>query len=649
MPLTFGQLGAILEREGRLWHTPPLARPDQLIEEHRLGGDPRNLPRAADAPRLELRAMLQLTANPFLAARRVELGIAGRDLALESFNPQLLRRLGLEAALAEPQPPRGARAPRATGAAPPPPSGGAPATAVDWRHRWGRNWITTIRDQDGCASCWAFAGVALIEAMVKIEHAMWTRLSEGDVHKGVGSPCANGNNMGTVSNFFRDHGIADPACFPYHTDDVPYTPTPDRNGRSVRGPAFTFIGDIGQQKTWIDSVGPIVTWFDVWHDFDGYASGVYHKSNDPSNYQRGGHFLLVVGYDDATSCWICKNSWGQGWGDGGYVRIGYGESGVDQYAKCGVQDVNPDPWTKRRLHNGNLYESGNGGLHRNLEVAGATAGKVTHHWREGGPPWTWKVATQFANDAAVCPTYTGTTFNRNMEIVYLTTNHRLHHWWVEGGGGAWHDGGVFGPNDCQGVPGFIQGSYNAPGNFEVVVKVGGGQLQHVWRDGGGWHDGPRFGSNIAYSGPSLVEGQYGTPHGNLECVAVLGTGAMQHFWRTENNFQWHAGVLFGSGIGSTPAMIQGQYGMENERGIGNFELCVAAGGRVQHWWRNNQVAAMTWHHGATFGHDVQAVAGLCESSWGMNLEVIVLRTDGQLQHYWRDGVGWHEGPVIGPA
>jgi hypothetical protein len=33
----------------------------------------------------------------------------------------------------------------------------------------------------------------------------------------------------------------------------------------------------------------------------------------------------------------------------------------------------------------------------------------------------------------------------------------------------------------------------------------------------------------------------------------------------------------------------------------------------------------------------------------MNLEVIVLRTDGQLQHYWRDGAGWHEGPVIGPA
>jgi hypothetical protein len=31
------------------------------------------------------------------------------------------------------------------------------------------------------------------------------------------------------------------------------------------------------------------------------------------------------------------------------------------------------------------------------------------------------------------------------------------------------------------------------------------------------------------------------------------------------------------------------------------------------------------------------------------LEVIVLTTSLQLQHYWRDGAGWHEGVVIGSA
>ncbi len=237
-----------------------------------------------------------------------------------------------------------------------------------------------------------------------------------------------------------------------------------------------------------------------------------------------------------------------------------------------------------------------------------------------------------------------------MEVVYLTTGHRLRHWWGPGGGqGPWNDGGIFGPTDAAGVPGFIQSDYGAPGNFEVVVRVAGDQLQHVWRDGAGWHNGPKFGAGIAYSGASLVQGTYGAPHGNLEVVATRTNGTMQHFWRNEANFSWNAGAVFGSGIGSPPCMIQGQYGMANEAGPnGNFELCVAAGGQVQHWWRANAGDGQ-WRHSATFGHDVLAVAGMCQSQWGMNLEVIVLRTNQQLQHYWRDGSGWHEGPVIGAA
>jgi hypothetical protein len=38
---------------------------------------------------------------------------------------------------------------------------------------------------------------------------------------------------------------------------------------------------------------------------------------------------LCDGYDDDRGAWLCKNSWGTGWGEGGYFWIAYGECGID--------------------------------------------------------------------------------------------------------------------------------------------------------------------------------------------------------------------------------------------------------------------------------------------------------------------------------
>ena len=201
----------------------------------------------------------------------------------------------------------------------------------------------------------------------------------------------------------------------------------------------------------------------------------------------------------------------------------------------------------------------------------------------------------------------------------------------------------------RGIPGFIQGNYGAPGNFEVAVRTADGRLNHWWRDNGppwNWHDGGRFANDVAYSGPALVQSRYGA-QGNLELVCTLSDGRMQHWWRdNDHGMTWNPGPTFGSGVASPPCMIEGEFGSGSENAVGNFELCVAAGGQVQHWWRNNQ-GDMAWINSATFGHDALSVVSLVEGSYGFNLEAIVLRTDGMLQHYWRDGAGWHEGPVIG--
>jgi hypothetical protein len=635
-----------LQRSGATWSIPHGVSANTVIPQRRLGAvAPPAARKAGEVPKLQLERVLNyVPRNPFLVERRIANGILPRDAAIArptSATPLTGGRPGTG--------PREAIRPT-----PPMAAGAGRAAAVDWRTRWGWNWITTVQDQDPCESCWAFCATGVVESMARIEHCVWSKRSEGDVHDGMGAKCANGGWHTTALDWIKAHGICDPACYPYKTNDSPYAPTPDRDGRTLKIDGYTELGDVEQQKVWLDSVGPIACTFEVWHDFDVYGAvgtGVYRKANTPDNFSRGLHCVMIVGYDDQRQAWLIKNSWGAHWHQDGYAWIGYGEVRIEDWAKPGVHNVNPDPWTKRRLHSGAMVESGSGATHRNFElVRTGTHGEVQHWWRQGGEgnDFSWHRGASFGNDCATYPTLTATTYNRNFEMVFLTTGHRLHHWFLDQASGHWADGGVFGPNDAAGVPGFMQGNYGAPGNFEVVVRTADGRLNHWWRMNGPpwtWRDGGRFGGSIAFSGASLVQSNYGT-QGNLELVAVLQSGQMQHFWRDDDHGGvWHAGAMFGGGISSSPCMIEGQFGATNENAIANFELCVAAGGQVQHWWRNNG-AGMQWLHSATFGHNVATVVALLEGSFGFNLEVVVLRTDNRLQHYWRDGGGWHEGAII---
>ncbi|MFD9304621.1 C1 family peptidase [Streptomyces sp. NPDC060048] len=622
---TAGELRAQLAAHGARWS----------VSEHLADDDPVPRPSLGLAPGAVL--------TPAASVSPVDLReLVGRP----SGNPDLTRRRAAHGLLPE--------------------SGGTAQAArpasVDWRVRWGRPWITKVKDQNPCSSCWAFAAAGLVESMARIEHHVWAERSEGDVHDGLKAPCGQTGSPEAALDWIQANGgLADPDCWPYSPPPpgtpadrrdawrAEYTPSWDRSGRTVRISDYVRLGDVEQQKVWLDTVGPLTACFDVYDDFFGLGSGVYHRTSDRF---AGGHCVLITGYDDAAGCWHFKNSWGPGYHVGGHGRIAYGEAEIDHWAKCGLRGTNIDPWSKRRLHAGNVYESGNGRAHRNFEMAArGGGGSLQHWWRGGDDPFPWARGRAFASDASGQPAFTGTTYNRNMETLHVTTGGRLRHWYYEQSGGAWRDGGAFGPGDAAigSTPAFIQSDYGAPGNFEVVVSTADGRLNHWWRINGApwtWNDGGRFASGIAHYGPALIQ----TRSRRLDLVAARTDGRMQLWWRDDpNGFVWRPGEVFGSGVTSAPCMIEAQYGAADEDTAGNYELCVTGGGgRIEHWWRGN-AGGTPWRRSAVFGHDVLAVTGMLQGSFGFNLEVIALRTDRLLQHYWRDGAGWHEGAVIGPA
>lgn len=694
---TVGALRVAMEGLGtRAWSVASHLGADEPLPRHALGGELTNHRKSVEVAALDRRLLLKRTiANPLLSARNQQMQAIVAVLSI----------------------------------------------GLDWRSRWGGRWLTTIQDQNPCNNCWAFAATALVETMVRIEHGFWAKRSEGDMRDGWGgptgenwvvrdgpanTPCAHGAGVTGALDWIAANGLADPDCYPWSAADQTYAPTADRAGRTARIGKYESIGANEDAKTWLDAVGPVICNFDVYTDFSAYAGPeVYHRT--PMATLRGGHFMLVVGYDDLQQCWIVRNSWGTGWGMAGYGLVGYGECNVDTVAKLGLRSTNPDPWSKRRLHAGNVFESGNGIEHRNFEMIRGDAPRVRHLWRDGGSggfQWHETATLEDPNDIAAgagCvgqPAATSTTFNRNFEAVYWELSGRLRHWWMEQPSGTWHDGGVFGPADTDGFPAFIQSNFGAPGNLEVVVRRRGGQLVHWWRDSVApfaWHPGVVIAEHVRMSGPALVQANVGTK-GHFYLVCVTEHGTMQLWWRdNDHGLVWKPGEVFGRHVGGTPVcMIQGQFGASDELTPGNFELCVVVGGRVEHWFRDNsalraeapradhadprysdavhvavkasrlqpdpgttlradvatlfrddgdeRIAAVTkvglfnaalsaaapdrWHRTAVFGHDVKHVWGLVEGSFGFNLDLVVETTNGGLQHYYRDGAGWHEGVPI---
>lgn len=622
-----GDLRQILAKANAQWSIDSKLGDDDIIKQYPLGGDLSKAVKAASVPRIDVAPYLKaLTANPFLRQLRLNRNYLNiQDVPAELRQPVKLDGAAVEA----------------------PSAGGAGlSAAVDWRSRFGWPWITKVKDQGPCESCWVFSAVGVVEAMTRIEHAVWSLRSEGDVHDGLGAACATTGWPTEAFDWMKKNGVADPGCWAYETQNLPYKPTPDRSGRTVKLTDYVTLSNISDQKTWLDNVGPLSACFTVYNDFFGYSSGVYTANTATG--VAGGHCIVIVGYDDSKKAWLVRNSWGAGWGMDGYCWFGYGQADIDNNAKFGVvvQDVNPDPWTKRRQHNGGLIESGDGAMHMNFELISMDGDTAQHYWRDNGGDGNWHLAETLANDVGTPPTMTGTTFNRNFEFIYQTTANRLHHWFFDQAAGKWNDGGVFGPTDAEGVPGFIQSSYGAPGNFEVVVRTGSGQLAHWWRIDGPpwtWKESARFGAGIAHSGATLVQRR----DNGLDVVAVRSDGQMQRFWRDDaHGFVWNAAETFGANVSSPPVMIEGAFGETDETVQGNYELVVAVGGAVQHWWRAN-TGNQAWSHSATFGADVRQVIGLLEGSYGFNLEVVVVRTDGKLQHYWRDGAGWHAGVIFG--
>ena len=184
-------------------------------------------------------------------------------------------------------------------------------------------YVTPVKNQGACGSCWLFGATADFESAVAIGESTLFDFSEQEVgdcsiwsRVGGYDFCEGGNAFMTI-NYFTKYGAADETCHPYAAtpqtcQNCPVLKNVD-NWRMI-------TGDDGESQIYISTIknailnyGSVYSTIYANDEFMAYDSGVYEYEGA----EEPNHAIDIIGWNDTLGAWLIKNSWGTDWGASG--------------------------------------------------------------------------------------------------------------------------------------------------------------------------------------------------------------------------------------------------------------------------------------------------------------------------------------------
>uniref|UniRef100_A0A2C9JS98 Peptidase C1A papain C-terminal domain-containing protein n=1 Tax=Biomphalaria glabrata TaxID=6526 RepID=A0A2C9JS98_BIOGL len=197
-----------------------------------------------------------------------------------------------------------------------------PAT-VNWTSL---GYVTDVKDQGQCGSCWAFSATGALEGQIYKKTGQLISLSEQnlvDCSGAYGNQGCNGGWMNSAFNYIRDNkGINTAVSYPYEAINGAC-----RFNSANVGATDTGFVNIAQSESALQNavatVGPLSVAINAGlYTFQLYSGGIYYDKNcNPANLNHG---VLLTGYGTSSNgkaYWLVKNSWGKSWGQEGYIQM----------------------------------------------------------------------------------------------------------------------------------------------------------------------------------------------------------------------------------------------------------------------------------------------------------------------------------------
>ena len=214
-----------------------------------------------------------------------------------------------------------------------------------------KNATIRVKDQAYCGCCWSHAATTSL-AYRYLELGIDVDLSPQDGLSCYLRDCEIGNYLIDPELNLIKNGTLTEGCLPFSSGDgisMEPCPTSCKDGSEFKkyyAQNAYMTEDYYSQDTFYDIViliidqltnyGPVVAGIDVYSDFITWHSDPKKCHDEVYIYDEksefeGGHAVTIVGYGNLNGkfYWLIQNSWGKDACDKGFVKVGFGQIGVE--------------------------------------------------------------------------------------------------------------------------------------------------------------------------------------------------------------------------------------------------------------------------------------------------------------------------------